>query len=370
MGMLAALSIVMLVVGVLIGTRMRQVVATFKALASGAWQSCCTVRIPKEADADADGDDAGDMEAALNAKPMDAITDIEPFLTSQTSSELDESADLVINKVLLHIVQRERKEAEERERYHAMQRRRGADGDVDITPEMLAQLVQEELALQRFDENPNRRRAILVLEEHGARFGPVANVADAAKAAAQAAKSNARSITSYLAKSLDIDVKSTQAARRRDHVGTWLPTAAEVAKTTEERPWQGEQLHRQAKSRHAARDGRAVLRDFRRSAQYLEIQRIMSEYKATLEGTECAKGDASVDGEGDDNDVGDDAVEKGETARSDATEGGGPMALDGDLEALYKGAEDLALTTERGERAGVGSSRSKPPSSRRSLGKK
>ena len=364
----AAMLVVGLIIGFLLGTRAKQILATFQAIASGAWRSAFSLRIPD----DVKSSDDNDAEASLSEPPAMPVVDIVDFLTSQTSNELDENPGLVVNPVLLHVV-REAKRAEKLQAQRAAMQRRTNNTGVMLTQEEIDNLEADMHFNRGIERLPNRRRAINVLVENGARFNPVENVADAQKSAAQAARREARNIAVYFSKNHEIDIHATEAVRRRNYIGTWMPTAVEKASETQHAPWQGKELKRQTKNVLAARDGRTVLRQFKHTSRYKEFrqaqldrERDNKELEAHLKSQALEQVSAEFAEAQPNTETYDAYDDEEETERGER----GDILTLGDMRQLAEefggdAGEGVPLTTERGERNQFGTSRSTPPSSRR-----
>jgi len=307
----------------------------------------------------------------VHAEGEPMAIEVADFLSAQTSSELEENAELVVNPVLLHIVNEARKREQHATRLAALQARRrksqGSHAEEPLSPATLERLLAEEERARHLGGMPNGRRSINVLTEAGARFSPVANVADAHKAVAQANKRNARSIITYMQKAHAVDVRQMDAVRRRNAAGAWMPTASEKAHETQSSPWQNNDLKRATQNVCAARDARTMLRVFKRAPQYIEfrlaqIEREKESKQQEDEGVKaCALEQVATEF----------AEANPDTEASEAEGGVGATSLGAkltdaevrDLEGNDSAGDGQA--TERRERKEFGSSRSTPPTSRR-----
>jgi len=379
--MALAMLVVGLVVGFLLGTRAKQMVAMFRTIIDGAWRSVLSLRLPAEAGAD---DEDGDVEAALRAPGDDAnAPSIDNFLSDQTSADLDENAGLVVNPVLMYIVREAKAERARLDKLQrAQERRMGLSGSGEPTDDELSEL---NALYSQGGEEPRRKRAINVLIENGARLSSVANVADAEKVAAQMGKRNAANIFHYFSKTHDIDVRSREAARRRSDIGRWMPTAIEKANETEHTRYLSEDFKRQTVGVRAARNARTELRLFGDGPEYkafrqaqIERARDSKREEEALFGTSKGKAVEQIsaefavarpdDGQVSTRDAASDSYDEEDSQRSVTF--GGEFTLGEVRKLADELGEDDLLTTERRERAEFGSSRSVPPSQRDSYKKR
>ena len=276
-GMVAAA----LLIGFLIGTRARQVLASAKVI--GKAVRSFTIKIPPKAD-DGDKGDDGDDEAEMeNAQAREFS--VEDYLNVEQSG-LDDHPDLHVNPVLMYQIklERDRQRAEK-----ARLERIALLGDVDgLTEEEInAKLAESEFTA---DAGPKTANALATLISVGARTTAVASGASAESQLIAERRRQQRNIDVYLAKALDVNVKRGAPTKRYAKGGV-LKSALDVAKETGVRAYGGEGYERVKRNPYVAKAARGIWRqwEIRRRANLPDEIRMLEDRAAESDGEGDAK---------------------------------------------------------------------------------
>ena len=243
-----------LLIGFLIGTRARQVLASAKVI--GKAVRSFTIKIPAVAD-DGDKGDDGDDDVENEEFKANHFS-VDDYLNMEQSG-LDDHPDMQINPVLMYQIKLER----ERQR----EEKRRADklallGDIDgLSPDE----VEQRLAATEFEDNAGpaqKANALATLISVGARVTAVHGGGSAESALIAERRRLQRNIDVYLQRALDIDVKRSAPTKRVARGGGALPSAAEVARETGLKPFGGENHARSVRNLRIAKDSRNVWRSW------------------------------------------------------------------------------------------------------------
>ena len=354
------------------------------------------------------GDGAtGTLESFIKRK--DARPTITEFLTPATSEAaclLENHADLTLNAALLHVVRRAQMRERERRRVEPSKlSTHSASVDRLVAPDGAA--CAKELTCAK--GSYRRPRGLLKLAEAGWGLrSPGERGSTRLDRLAQ--KQQQRSILLFLRRIDGIepvpvgsDDHSCSSRQRRLNIdGTMKQTAAQIAKATESEPWGGGKARREERQIQTARQARSVLRGFRASASYYDsqlyvIQRATHRRESSVRNSGCHASQLNLEhlsfgateldqrfdkpGSSPGNSARStdtslsDSPPSSEPERSCSSTVQTPGLLDRDhttgREAKLcdgvQGDYTEPLSTERTERWSKGSSRSKPPTSRRAV---
>lgn len=229
MGVVAGVAVAMLLVGFLLGTRARQIVASAKAL--GAALKQLSFRIPPpaaEADAAAPtssgaDDDIEDEGGAAESADLGAFLDFE-------QSALDDHPDAEVNPVLLYQIR------QEKERQRAVKRLEAIRAQLGDTEGMSEEQIHERVLEVEASGASNmlgreKASAIALLTQLGARFTAVSKGGASEAQAGAERRRLARTVETYLSRTLSVDTHKEAAAARRDRKeGGRMRTAYDVAR--------------------------------------------------------------------------------------------------------------------------------------------
>jgi len=326
---MAAVALVMLIVGFLLGTRGRQIAQSLKHL--GEAIRSITVRIPKTLDADAAaaaaaGADDNDVE---DEGPSAAADLMDEFLSVEQTG-LDDHPDVLVNPVLLYQIRLEKDRQRALKRRDELKRLLG-DTDGMSAEEIETRMAEQELAGGAVGPGDVKQNALALLISVGARVTSMRSDSNEAMAAAERRRLN-KNIDVYLQKALDVEIRKEPKAgekeavktKKKNREGLRLQTAYEVARETE---YRAHHVHDgQVRAKHnlaVAKDSRTILRDF-------EVKRRVQRAR---------DGDADDESEDSDGNTGENKKKGLQRGRA----GGGAMPTASDIAQLaleFEGDED------------------------------
>ena len=227
-GVTMAIAAAALILGFLIGTRGRQILATMKVARETltSW----SFRVPSAAALAAADADAGKDDNELETVEEDWTNTLDEFLSSEHILPLEEHPDVHINPILLYEARKAKEKAKE-------------DRKLKAITEMREKLIAEGLSEDEIDERmaegdatmldgaPVRQNALAVLISVGARVVPGAASGSADSLALQDRKRQQKNIEMYLANSLMLDMRKTKAVGK-NAIGVRMKNAYEMAKQT------------------------------------------------------------------------------------------------------------------------------------------
>ena len=266
-GVMAAVALVMLIVGFLLGTRGRQIAQSLKHL--GEAIRSITVRIPKTLDADAAaaaaaGADDNDVE---DEGPSAAADLMDEFLSVEQTG-LDDHPDVLVNPVLLYQIRLEKDRQRALKRLEEMKKLLG-DTEGMSEDEIAQRLAEQELAGGGQAVGDGKQNALAMLISVGARVTSTSS-ASSEHAAVAERRRTAKNIDVFLQRTRDIETSRAPPKKKQDKLGVRLPTADEVARTTgHTRHVVHSGLARLERGVSVGRSSRSVLREWnlrRRSA--------------------------------------------------------------------------------------------------------
>jgi len=255
-----------------------------------------------------------------------------------------------------------------------------------LTDAQIDTAVQEGGTLDAGSYMEPKRKAILVLAENGARFGPIAS--SASDAGTLQRKVQQRAVDNFLARTHQIvKLEATPLTlQKRTINGAKLATAGEISFGTAKGSAERQKEKNIVKT---ARHARNVLREYKKSPAYRAVQlaRMAAARKAksaqavtndkprhetVIASDALEKIRSEFGGNGDESEH--DGVDSQRTALSDCSTDRSEGSINGDGDDSHSlnvqnitPCQDITppITTERAERCGFGSTRSKPPSGRR-----
>ena len=248
MGLVAAIGVAMLLVGFLLGTRGRQILATAK-VAHRALALLRGVRIPAPFDA-ADADDGqADDNDALNEEAA-GIPTLEDFLSTSGNTGLEDHPEMEFNPVLLYQVKVAKELERERKRQLALDALQdGAEGADSAGNEL----------------GGYKQNALSLLISVGARTLPVQSKDKAENSLVQERKRQQKTIDTHLFKERGIQARAAAVKGSKQPArGEKVKSALEVARETESIPHGGLSYQRSLRNTLTAKASRDTLREWLR----------------------------------------------------------------------------------------------------------
>jgi len=293
MGLVAAVAVVMLIVGFLLGTRGRQIVQIASKLAQAV--RSLTIRIPPQVSVDlgkttassskakaaaAAAASASGAETAVEDEGLAAKADVIDGFMSFSPSALDDHPEVQTNPVLLYQIRIEKEQlriAKRREALLAQLHALGEDVTAFSDDELGQRLAEQELAGGLASTQTATRSSFNVLLSAGARFTAVGSATTAAAAVAERRRL-ARNIETYIGRTLGLAPGGTRkveaaAPRHKGPEGQRLKSAYEVAKETEYLPHvvHGPQVRAQ-RSLTNAKESREALREWEKGRRLQRVR--------------------------------------------------------------------------------------------------
>jgi hypothetical protein len=241
-------------VGFLVGARAKQLMAALQ-MAPSALKSLLKSMATTPEDSNGAEDAQGDQEEELEVK------DIHDFLDTDAIPGLDDHADLIFNPIVMYKIKVAKDEARKEKRRQQLI----ADGyDPDAMDE-------DEANAAAGGAGAIRQNALATLVEHGARVTPVSGGLSAEAAAREERKRQIRTIDSYLARSMDLDVARVPVAHRKAAtLGTRKYTSAlDMARITSIKRAGGDTDARWGRVLTVAKSARNQLREIKRTKPHL-----------------------------------------------------------------------------------------------------
>ena len=234
----AGLCLLSLVLGFLLGTRSRQLVASVKMLPRAVF-SLAALSIPANEDSDI-GNDNDDMTKEDEPSHKAGIED---FLSLSSDTGFEDFADAVFNPILLYQVKLAREALREKQRAEQLESM-GSDPNTSV---VLA-------------ESTSQQNALAVLVSVGARVLPVMAAEDVHSAALKEQKRQQRNIDSYLNRDMGVETRFLLPGKK----GFRSKSAFEVANATKIVPYGGHSYERLVQNLTTAKESRNVLREWLR----------------------------------------------------------------------------------------------------------
>jgi len=267
-GVTAAVALVMLVIGFLIGTRARQLLAVSKVL--GEAMRSFTIRIPPPADSDDKGDDGGDDDQ-LDDDEGNLSGLVEDFLSNDTEQAFEDHPELQLNPVFLYQI-RVFKEKQKEEKA-LEQRRLLLEADGLSVEEIAAKMIEmEDDAAAGGARTNDKQCALNVLIDAGARVTALAASGGAEAAALQDRRRQQRNIEIFLRQTRDIVTEKVK-GKTRNNKGQKVATASEVAEATGRVRFGAGTFEREIRNVPVAKMGRGLLREWKKGRDYLRAAR-------------------------------------------------------------------------------------------------
>jgi len=256
MGIVAAIAVLCIALGFLLGTRARQLLASAKLILQ-AFKYMRGIKIPADDGADDDGAKDGDDD--MDQEDESGSDLLEAFLTTDAEALLDDHQDMTINPVLMYQIRvaADRRKEEQRN----MERRKALEAEgLDA-----AAIEQQLLEMAESGAMPSgavaqKACALNVLIEAGARVTALASSGGAEAAVKEERKRQQRSVEFYL-RGRDVAVEKDK-AKTRNAKGMHLKTASEVARDSEHARVGGSTFERAVRNLPIAKAGRNILRDY------------------------------------------------------------------------------------------------------------
>jgi len=259
--MLAAIAVAMLILGFMLGTRARQLLAASKRVGA-AFTKLFGLRIPVP-DADDAADDAdkgGEDDNEMDDEEEAGNAMLDTFLTNDAEAAIDEHADTIINPVLLYQVRIAADKRKVEQRQQERRRMLEAEGvDPDAIEAMLTQM--EESGSMLGSMGGGKPSALSVLIENGARVTPLASSGGVEAAAAQERQRQRRSVEFFL-RTIEVAVDKHK-SKTRNAKGVQLKSAYDVARETQRERVGGSSWQRVERNVPVAKLGRSILRDWK-----------------------------------------------------------------------------------------------------------
>lgn len=247
-GVAVALMLVGLLVGFLLGTRGRQILAAAKS--SLTLVAAFTFKIaPTEADGD-DGDDRLDEELPLGGP------DIEEFLSTEQVTALEDHPDVEVNPIILYQV----KLAKEQARADRVAKHLSELRDKYIAEGLSEDEIVEKLLEGGEATGPStRQNALQLLISVGASVVPGGRGGNKESVDLQDRRRRLKNVESYLAQTMEVEVKKTK-ADKKNAAGVKVKDAYDVARETSIVAFDGGRLDRSAAQRSVAKAARNIYR--------------------------------------------------------------------------------------------------------------
>lgn len=316
--MVAAVAIICIIFGFLLGTRAKQLIKASK----NAGKALITLKELFKAGAEDDGKDDGEAEAVDDQIDLDDNKPeefLDQFFSMEVTNGLDDHADIVRNPILMYHI----KLAKDEQRREMRRQQLLADG---MDEETVNQMMENEMmGLGGGGGGDGKQNALATLIAAGARVTSAGDSSTAEAAAAEERRRHARTIDAFLNKQRGIDVKKT--TRPQGSASKLAMSALDMAYKTSKEPYGGQMAKLLEQKVDIAKQGRVSLRTWQRTRKEIvfgEGERrsakkaadllsndMQSALLAELEGgDEVDEDDEDIDGLGADGD-GDDEDELG-----------------------------------------------------------
>jgi len=310
-GIVAAVAVVMLIVGFLLGTRGRQIVQSAGKIAHAVCS--LTIRIPAPSvDVGATADKASSnkskaaaaaaaaasgAETAVEDEGLDLKADLLDTFLSFAQSNLDDHEDVTVNPVLMYQIRLDKERQRLAKRREALRLQLGDALDGLTEGEISSRIREHDLAGGGAAISDTSKNAMTVLIGAGARFTAVSK-GDKTQAAAVAERRRLqRNIDVFISRTLGVQPGATarkpdaKGSAKKGAEGVRLKSAYEIAKETEYLP---HAVHgnfvRATRSLRNAKDGRQMLREW-------EVHRRQQRVRDGLpEVEQCSDSDGEKDG--------------------------------------------------------------------------